>query len=251
MGCSGVIDDHRGIVTVSVVSHLQGDLVASLLKDLAGFPEIGKIVLVYNRPEPPVSFPQKLASRIEIIENSFPKGFGANHNAAFGRCDTPFFCIINPDVRLPLNPFSQLLEQFSDERIGLCAPAVVSPEGRQEDSARRFPTPWGLFLKLIGLTDGRYRYSSAASLFSPDWVAGMFMLVRSSCFGHLGGFDEGFFLYYEDVDFCARLRNAGWKLYLIPGIAVVHAAGRTSHRNLVYLKWHLHSMLRYFRKHLG
>lgn len=245
-----MIDDHCGSVTVSIVSHLQGDLVASLLEDLADFPEIGKVVLVYNRPEPPVFLPQKLSDRIDIIENAFPKGFGANHNAVFARCDTPFFCIINPDVRLSSNPFSQLLEQFSDKRTGLCAPAVVTPEGHQEDSARRFPTPWGLFLKVIGLADGRYRYSSEASPCSPDWVAGMFMLVRSSCFGHLGGFDEGFFLYYEDVDFCARLRKAGWKLSLIPGVAVIHAAGRMSHRNLIYLKWHMSSMLRYFRKHL-
>lgn len=244
-------DDHHGCVTVSVVSHLQGGLVANLLADLANFPEVSKVVLIYNLPEPTILIPEERYGRVEVIKNSSPRGFGANHNLAFTHCQTPFFCIVNPDIRLPSNPFPVLLEQFSNERVGLCAPAVVSPEGGLEDSTRRFPTPSGILLKLLGVADGRYRYSLNSLPFSPDWVGGMFMLFRSCCFERLGGFDEGFFLYYEDVDLCVRLRKVGFAIYLVPGAKVVHAARRTSHRNFIYLRWHLKSMLRYFRKHWG
>src|ERR1039457_6698054 len=104
-------DDNHGCVTVSVVSHLQGELVTNLLADLVHFPEVAKVVLVYNLPEPSVPIPDALIGKVEIIRNSSPLGFGANHNLAFAHCKTPFFCIVNPDIRLPSNPFPLLLKQ--------------------------------------------------------------------------------------------------------------------------------------------
>jgi len=77
----------------------------------------------------------------------------------------------------------------------------------------------------------------------------MFMMVKRQAFADIGGFDEKFFLYYEDVDLCARFKKAGWAVKYDPRAEVVHDARRTSHTNLRYLKWHLSSMLRYFIKH--
>jgi GT2 family glycosyltransferase len=77
------------------------------------------------------------------------------------------------------------------------------------------------------------------------------MLFRSEAFADVGGFDERFFLYYEDVDICARLWNAGWKVVLQPSVSVVHDARRSSHRDLRYASLHARSMMLYFSKHLG
>jgi len=241
--------DNTACVTISVVSHLQGELIANLLADLARFPEVAKVVLIYNLPEPAAIIPSQLDDRLEVIVNASPKGFGANHNHAFTYCQSPFFCIVNPDIRLPINPFPLLLKQFSYDGVGICAPAVVNHEDRLEDSARRFPTPFGILLKLLRIADGRYQYSFDMPSISPDRVGGRFMLLQASCFKQLGGFDEGFFLYYEDVDLCLRARQAGFAIFLVPCTKVVHVAQRTSHRNFIYLRWHLMSMLRYFRKH--
>lgn len=239
-----------GSITVSIVSHLQADLTEGLLADLANYPQVGKVIYIQNLPEKLFDLPEGLkGDRFELIVNHEPKGFGANHNLAFTRSKTPFFCVLNPDVRLPSNPFPSLLKEMSRTQIGLCAPMVVNQAGEVEDSARKFPTPGGLINKIIGLDDGGYRYPPQCSIFFPDWVGGMFMLFRSSSFGVVDGFDEGFFLYYEDVDLCERLRKSGFEIALIPGVQVIHAARRSSRRHLRYLGWHIQSMLRYFGKH--
>lgn len=238
------------MITVSIVSHGHRTLVSRLLSDLDLCPEVGRIVLTYNLPEEPVDVPATLANRLHAISNSTPKGFGANHNAAFAHCGTSFFCVVNPDVRIRKNPFPELLKG-SAEGVALSAPIVVDPEGRVEDSIRRFPTPLGLLLKATGIHDGRYARPAHGGPFAPDWVAGIFMLFRAEDFAALDGFDERYFLYYEDVDLCARIWRSGRSIRVFPAAEIVHDARRSSHRNIKYLRWHLGSMTRYMMKYKG
>lgn len=252
MGYSGVADRMDAPVTVSVVSHGQGELVATLLGDLARCPQVGSIVLTQNLPEAEIPVPEEVAARLKVVRNMKPQGFAANHNAAFRYCSTPFFCVLNPDIRMSENPFLGLVACLADPHVALAAPAVLNIRGEIEDSARHFPTPWGLFLKVMGAADGgRLAYRLGDSPHHPDWLAGMFLLMRSDVFHSVDGFDIGFHLYYEDVDLCARLRNGGHDLLLCPSTHVVHDARRASRHNLRYLKWHLSSMARYFIKHIG
>jgi GT2 family glycosyltransferase len=74
----------------------------------------------------------------------------------------------------------------------------------------------------------------------------MFMLLRTTVFRQLGGFDDRYFLYYEDVDLCARIRLSGLDILQLPLPGVIHNAQRSSHRNPKYLRWHIGSMLRFF-----
>jgi hypothetical protein len=188
--------------------------------------------------------------RFQRIDNPERKGFGANHNAAFLRCSVPFYCVANPDVRFLHDPIPELLACMSDSRVGLVIPRVVDPMGNCEDSVRYFPTLARLAAKALRLDDGRYPVEGRAPV-EVDWAAGMFMLFRAEAFREIGGFDESFFLYYEDVDVCARLWKAGWKVVQHPGVSVVHAAQRASRTKVRYLKWHIASMVRYFWKHWG
>lgn len=238
------------LVTISVVSHGQEELVTNLLGDLASCSQFS-VILTHNLSGAVISIPDSLEARIQVIRNATPKGFGANHNAAFRHCTTPYFCVLNPDIRLSEDPFPKLLACLLDSHVALVAPAVLNTRGEIEDSSRDFPTIWGLLLKAMGGTDGRLKYSLNDPPQRPDWVAGMFLLLRSEAFRSLDGFDEGFHLYYEDVDLCARLRKKGHDLLLCPAVRVVHDARRTSHRDLRYLVWHFSSMSRYFIKHLG
>lgn len=237
-------------VTVSVVSHGHGAMVADLLEDLSRCPEISRVVITHNIPEPPLRLPAGLAPEVVIIENIRPKGFSANHNAAFGHCRTPFYAVVNPDIRFTGNPVERLLDSMHDDRAALCAPAVLNPSGNMEDSARKFPTPFGIISKALGLSDGRYRFGLDSEDLDVDWVAGMFMLFRTEDYARARGFDEGFFLYYEDVDICARLRNTGRAIRVCPGAIVTHDARRASRTSLKHLRWHLRSMARYFTKRL-
>src|SRR5690606_33557130 len=105
-------------------------------------------------------------------------------------------------------------------------------------------TPISLLLKLLGVSKGTFQYAIGDEPFFPHWVAGMFMLFESHAFANLQGFDERFFLYYEDVDICARIWETGSKLVVCPKVSVVHDAQRDSHRKMKYLYWHISSMLR-------
>lgn len=236
------------MLTVSIVSHHHGAMVERLVAELLDFPEIGQVIVTRNIPEP-MTLPQD--ERILSIDNSTPAGFAANHNEAFLHCALPYFCPLNPDIQLQGNPFPSLLTAMIEYCAALAAPLIKNPSGEIEDSMRPFPTVRSLLSKILGFSDGRYKVRDNQAVFHPEWVAGMFMLFRSEDFRQLGGFDTHFFLYYEDVDICARAWKAGMKVLACPSVSVVHDAQRESHRNFRFLRWHLTSMARYFFKHWG
>lgn len=236
-----------GPITVSIVSHGHGALLPGLLEDLAACPEVGRILLTRNIPDPyDMSAPNE---RVTVIDNLRARGFGANHNAAFRRSGSPFFAVLNPDIRLDGNPFPELLASMEDGRVALSAPAVINPAGGLEDSAREFPSVGDLIRKAFGRYEGRLQYALGDPPRPAPWVAGMFMLLRAADYASLGGFDEDYFLYYEDVDLCARMWKAGRGVMLCPAAHVVHDARRASRRDLRHMRWHAASMARYFRKH--
>lgn len=222
-------------------------MLPGLLEDLIACPEVERILLTRNIPDPHDLTAQN--ERVTVIDNLRPEGFGANHNAAFRNATSPFFAVLNPDIRLDGNPFPELLACMQDDRVALSAPAVVNPAGGLEDSAREFPSLSDLLNKALGRYDGRLYYALGDPPRSAPWVAGMFMLLRSTDYVAMNGFDEGFFLYYEDVDLCARLWRSGRRVILCPHVRVVHDARRASHRNLRHMRWHIVSILRYLIKH--
>jgi GT2 family glycosyltransferase len=236
------------MIAVSIVSHGHGDMLGRLVGQLLSLPEVAQIILTLNVPES-VALPDD--ARVTVIGNAEPKGFGANHNAAFVYCTQTFFCPLNPDIELARNPFPVLSAAFDDKCVALVAPLVKSPDGKIEDSIRHFPTPGSLLMKALGGRDGRYVVREGQADFAPEWVAGMFMLFRSRDFHDLGGFDERFFLYYEDVDICARVWQKEMKIVACPKVSVVHDARRDSRRSLRHMRWHLGSMARFLWKHRG
>lgn len=235
-------------ITVSVVSHGQGQLVAGLLEDLACCPNISSVILTQNIPEDEIICPTSLQPHLRVIRNEHLRGFAANHNQAFKFCQTSIFAVLNPDIRLMADPFPQLIQALEISSGGVVAPLVRNPSGDLEDSARSFPTPLRLLCKLVGLDDGRILIEGVTPQ-DVDWTAGMFLLFPASVYSELQGFDEGFFLYYEDVDICARIWASGRRVILHPGVTVIHAAQRASRRKLRYMKWHCSSLLRYLVKY--
>lgn len=236
-------------IHLSVVSHGQGHLVHQLLNDIKSYCVSGSVyvTLTLNINETLPFLPDSFPFSVRVITNSAPKGFGANHNYAFHQYqqNSSFFCVVNPDIRLNHNPFPALIAGSKSSEIGLIAPVVLNKEGDVEDSARFFPTPFKILCKVLGRCKGSDYVIRDATIF-PDWVGGMFMFFPCEIFDKLNGFDERYFLYYEDVDICGRLRLLGYDVALCPAARVIHDAQRSSHKSLKYLKWHLASMLRFF-----
>jgi N-acetylglucosaminyl-diphospho-decaprenol L-rhamnosyltransferase len=233
------------MIAVSIVSHSHGAMLSPLVKKLLQFPEIEKIIVTFNLQEL-VNLPSD--DRIQVIQNASPKGFGANHNQAFSFCNSQFFCVLNPDIFFDENPFPQLFQSFV-VGIGLVAPIVKNLDGEIEDSVRRFPSPLLILRRrLFGYRDG-YIFAQGDANFYPEWVGGMCMLFKSSAYSAVNGFDEAYFMYVEDVDICTRLWKAGCKVLVCPSAVVFHDARRASRKNLQHLRWHIASLLRYFRKY--
>lgn len=242
-----VIETGCDSITVSIVSHGQGSLVAELLKDLVNC-NVAEIILTQNISEGEIACPESLRSRVRLIQNKQPKGFAANHNYAYLQSRTSVFAILNPDIRLDRDPFPMLKPVLDKPDVGLVVPIVLNPQGKIEDSVRYFPTIPKLVAKLLRLSDGRISEDWKVPS-DVEWAAGMFMMFRSDAFKCVDGFDESFFLYYEDVDICVRMWKAGLRVVLDPRVTVIHAAQRASRTNLKYTAWHLSSMARYFYKH--
>jgi N-acetylglucosaminyl-diphospho-decaprenol L-rhamnosyltransferase len=237
-------------ICVSIVSHRQADLVELALADLARASLPIDIIVTINAPEAHPFASWNRNPPLRLLENSTPKGFAANHNAAFALSRAEYFCVLNPDVRLPADPFPRLLDCLGDETLGVVAPKVLGPNGAIEDSARAFPTPLSILAKGLGLRGDPG--APPAGISYPDWVAGMFMLFPRASFERAGGFDEAYFLYYEDVDLCARLRKLGYRVGYCADTSIVHDARRTSRKDARYAAWHLSSMLRFFgRRAIG
>ena len=231
------------MITVSVVSHGHGHMVSGLVNKVLSFKNIDKVIVTLNLEET-LDFVQD--SRIQIIENPKPKGFGSNHNAAFRECVSEYFCVLNPDVEFLKDPFPDLVDAFECTEASLVAPLVQNSQGDPEDCWRKFPSPLSLGFKALGLSDGSYDLSLQKERFSPDWIAGMFLLIKSEKYASINGFDEKFFLYYEDVDLCVRLQEHGCKIVGCLNIQIIHNAHRSSHINLRYAYIHFRAMLRYF-----
>lgn len=239
-------------LTASLISHGHGEEVLALLDqlDAQAAPGLRRVVLTLNQPEPALLTalqPRVFRFELVLIENRVPAGFGANHNRAFARDEalgpSVAFLLLNPDVRLLGAPLTGLAAALSGSPgAGAAYPRQLDAHGAPQDSQRRLPTPRRLLRRYLG---GRRHELGEDE--KPDWVNAACLLLRHEAFAQIGGFDERYHMYCEDVDLCLRLRLAGWSLVHADAAVIEHAGRRASHRDPRHLAWHLGSLLRLWR----
>jgi GT2 family glycosyltransferase len=215
-------------------------------------------VLVSNLPGARVDVPPG----VRVLENERRLGFGANVNRGVRATNAELVVAGNPDIEAQPGALGAL-ETFmrAHPRCGIAAPQLRYPDGRWQPSRRAFPTVSGslvrrtpLRLALRPLERQRSHYLSDERPEEPvesDWMLGAFLCFRRTAFEQLGGYDEGFTLYGEDIDLCYRAAKAGWERWYVPQAVVVHRHQAVSdHRFLTRRTlWHWQSMLRFVRKH--
>ena len=223
-------------ITVSIVSHGQQALVLPLLEQLDRLcaSSVAKVVLTMNLPEHELLVDRTFGIPIERIANESPRGFGSNHNAAFKRCHTDWFLVLNPDIRLDMDVLAALLAHAHADS-GMLAPRIMEPGKALPEPHRAMLTPREI------LQRNRPGYLAPSR---PAWVPGMFMLFRALAFTQIRGFDARYFMYGEDFDICARTRLAGWRLQVAEDLTALHDARRASHRSTRHLYWHVTSLLK-------
>jgi hypothetical protein len=178
-------------------------------------------------------FPQ-----VRIYRNAERRGFAANANTGMqalrqGR----YVLLLNPDVVCIPGMLHQLVA-FMDThpQAGIAAPRLFHPDGTLQPNCRRFPTPAALTFRALRMEASRHvqRYlmsdwgHSAAS--EVDWVTGAVLVARRAAIERVGLMDERYFLYWEDLDWCYRMRRNGWKIYYVPEARAVHAHRREGAR---------------------
>jgi N-acetylglucosaminyl-diphospho-decaprenol L-rhamnosyltransferase len=238
-------------IHVSIVSHGHGADIARLLGDLQKHGKGTKlsVILTLNMGEGLAFDEEGFVFPLTIHCNPYPKGFAENNNQAF-RLISPapddYFCLINPDVRIQHDVFSPLIDCFEQhENAGAVAPLIRNSHGEIEDNARSLPGPLSILGKAVGIREKPLDIELGKCQ-PVDWVAGMFMLIPASAYAAVGGFDERYFLYYEDVDLCCRMRLTGYEVFLAPAAVAMHDGRRDSHRRLAFFLRHLRSMGRFF-----
>jgi len=249
-------------LSIVIVSHghekMLLDCLASLAPALDGLSV--EIVIIDNLQQGAVAA-TLAALPVCLLENEIPMGFAANVNRGARATSGRHLLILNPDTVFRAGRLAEAIA-FLDARpdIGVLACTLLNPDGSHQQNFRQFPTVPVVLARGLGAdhwpwrpTFYRRRLMEEERFEKPhsvDWVFGAFMLVRRTDFERLGGMDERFRLYYEDVDLCYRFRRAGLRTFLFPGIEFVHSHLRTSAKQPFSQswRWHVGSAARFFWK---
>jgi N-acetylglucosaminyl-diphospho-decaprenol L-rhamnosyltransferase len=237
------------MISISLVSHGQMPLVYRLLDSLEQVLSSGiplEVILTENQDRSEVAPREFTRMTIRTVVNEMPYGLAKNHNQAFQMATGDYFCVMNPDVVFVEDVFPRLISQLESRGAEVVAPLLVDGKDNLQDSFRDLPTPLDLIRRRLGMHKVFPPPIMPGEIIHPDWIAGIFLLMRTETYRQLGGFDERFHLYFEDVDFCSRARIAGLSLAVDTSCRIVHDARRASERSPRHFLWHLVSAGRFF-----
>jgi len=237
------------LITLSVVSHGDADKVGNLLASLQKHEQATarfQLILTDNLSDNLPDFDPIPWGSLHILRNKRQMGFAKNHNKAFELAQGRYFAILNPDLLFEQAIFERLITSLHNHQADLIAPKIVDENGAIQDSTRPLPTPLELLRRRLPGYKSRAFQPDHKGMLHPDWIAGMFWLMSSDVYRQLGGMDERYRLYFEDVDFCTRARLKGMKLLVDSQVQVRHNAQRSSRKSLYYLFLHAWSAVRFF-----
>lgn len=232
-------------ISAVLVNYNAGDelraALRSIAEDLAGHPWEGWVVDNASA-DGSAGIAQEFAPQVQLIRNRTNAGFGKAANQGLARSRAPFVLIMNPDCRLEPGAIAGLRAEL--ERHHHCAiagPRILDPDGSVQGSARGDPDMLtGLFGRsawlrqvLPGLGVSRRNVvddtaSASGPSIAVDWLSGACMLARLDALMRVQGFDERYFLYWEDADLCRRLRATGAHVRYVPSVSAVHRVGHSS-----------------------
>jgi N-acetylglucosaminyl-diphospho-decaprenol L-rhamnosyltransferase len=259
--------DHRTrrepLLTVVIVNFNSWPDVSRLVSSLAGTPEVGagvcEVVVVDNASEGPVPVEFTKARRgVRLVARPDNGGFSAGVNAGRRAARSPWLLVLNPDVVVPAGRLGQVVarvaryEQDRGGAPGVVGFALLNPDGTRQPSVGAFPNlSRALREPLIPRSRRKYQAGWRLRPGPVDWVTGACLLIDARMLDELGGMDEDFFLYHEEVALCRSARDQGWRVEYDPGVEVVHL--HPLQNRAISPKMRVitrHSKLLYFRKYL-
>jgi GT2 family glycosyltransferase len=237
------------IVNYNSKKYLPG-CVNSITAALFVFPY--EIIIVNNDSKPlilPNTFPP-----IVILEKNNNIGFAKACNAGARIAKGDLVCFLNPDTEiLPKQNIMPLLGLLLENNFSIIGPKLfndITSQKPQPWSAGVKITPWNIIKNNLGIVESKKIWNSKKTI-SADWVSGASMFVKKEDFLLIGGFDENFFMYYEDVDFCKRMLLQKNKIAYFPHYAVLHFSGKSSQEKSLQKSLYFEAQDYYLKKHFG
>jgi N-acetylglucosaminyl-diphospho-decaprenol L-rhamnosyltransferase len=196
-----------------------------------------------------------------LIANDTNRGFAAANNQAFALASGDHILLLNPDTEVMPGAVGALLEFFqSHPHAGIVAPQLINSDGSIQRSCRQFPSFVNMGYELLGLgrlfpNEPRFRaykmldfdHKSQCQVDQPE---GACLLVRKEVLDEVGEFDEGYFMLFEEVDWCYRIKAAGWQIWFTPAARIVHHYGQSIKQVKLKMIWSSHrGLYRFWRKH--
>ncbi|QFF97992.1 glycosyltransferase family 2 protein [Psychrobacillus glaciei] len=197
---------------------------------------------------------------VHVIENGLNVGFSKANNQAMSKSKGRYVLLLNSDTIVMKGTISKIVEFMDkDDSIGATGCKVVLPDGSLDKACHRgFPTPEASFYYITGLAkkfpnnprlNGYHRsYLNMDVTHEIDCLVGAFMMVRRETIEEIGMLDETFFMYGEDIDWCYRIKEAGWKIYYNPLVSIVHYKGASSRKKPLKIVYEFHRAMFLFHK---
>jgi N-acetylglucosaminyl-diphospho-decaprenol L-rhamnosyltransferase len=198
---------------------------------------------------------------VTLWANKLNVGYGAAANEAFANCSTDYVLLLNSDTLLE-NDTAQRLKSYLDQhpQTALVGPRLSNADGTLQASCYPNPTPFYLFLEesllgrliayLPGLSNRYLRTWRHDKVRAVPWVLGAAIAIRRDAFLSVGGFDPAFFMYFEEIDLCHRLRAAGWLIDFAPVTTILHAGGASTSQQYAKMQYRLFSSTQlFYRRH--
>lgn len=203
------------------------------------------------------------SERVQVIYNSVNLGFSSACNIGARVAVAPYLLFLNPDCSFTPGTLSILLDTLrTDGQTGMAGGLLTNADGTEQAGGRRaIPTPWRSFVRAFGLNRFAGRWPKLFFDFHlhkqplPDQsmeveaISGACMLVRREAVEQVGLWDDKYFLHCEDLDWCMRFRQNGWKILFVPSAKITHALGVCGSSRPIFVEWHKHKgMMRFYRK---
>ena len=195
---------------------------------------------------------------IRLIENAKNVGFARANNQGMSIASGQFILLLNSDTVLLDNVLIKLVNFLKvNKQVGIVGPKVLNEDKSLQFSFGKFP---GIKAELERTFFLEYRLTrmrmqndlrlSANVPFSVDWVSGCCFMIRREVYEKIGGLDEQFFLFNEEVDWCLRVKKAEWLVFYVPKCEIIHYGGKSTQKNYyIFIKSRYHSRLLFFKKH--
>lgn len=219
-----------------------------------------KMYLIDNSPNDSLKFLGSIEG-VEYIYLNKNVGYGAAHNVAISRAkiESTYHAVLNPDISFASSIIDvAYFYMEKNSEVGLLSPRIIFPDGRPQNMCRLLPTPFDLIARrfIPDLLKPLFKKSSQNYLLQgldfgktqniPN-LPGSFMFIRTSVFDDVGGFDETFFMYLEDIDLTRRIHTK-YKTEFYPEITISHTLEQGSYKSKKLLKYHIRSAINYFNK---